>query len=141
MEPTPAVINSLLRACVAAGDLPRAVRAFEEAAVVGAGPDDIAVADSSSVSVLVEGYAATGDVAAAASMLDLGRDLGIEIAESTVVLLIKSLVNAGDVEAATAHPRRHPPSKNAHRLDEDAAYAPTRLRPCTPTFLRLSAPS
>jgi pentatricopeptide repeat protein len=101
VEPTPAVINSLLRACVAAGDLPRAVRAFEEAAVVGAGPDDIAVADSSSVSVLVEGYAATGDVAAAASMLDLGRDLGIEIAESTVVLLIKSLVNAGDVEAAT----------------------------------------
>ena len=32
----------------------------------------------------------------------------------------------GDVEAATAHARRHPPSKNAHRLDEDAAYAPTR---------------
>ena len=28
----------------------------------------------------------------------------------------------GDVEAATAHPWR----KNAHRLDEDAAYAPTR---------------
>ena len=68
---TPAVTNSLLRACVAAGDLPRAARTFEETVALAEDPDT--VADSRSVRILLEAFAAAGDVPGAMARVDAAK--------------------------------------------------------------------
>ena len=69
---TPAVTNSLLRACVAAGDRRRAARTFEETVALAEDPDT--VADSISVRILLEAFVAAGDVPGAMARVDDARD-------------------------------------------------------------------
>lgn len=96
VELTPGVTNSLLRVCISAGDLPRAVQTFEEAAVA----HGVEAVDSNSVSILIEGFAQAGDIPGAVERLSAGAELGVIITEATVITLIKACVNAGDVETA-----------------------------------------
>lgn len=98
VRPTPAVTNSLLRACVAAGDLRRAVRTFEE--TVALAEDPATVADSISVRILLEAFAAAGDVPGAMARVDDARRLGVVVDESACVALVRACVDAGDVETA-----------------------------------------
>ena len=90
---TPAVTNSLLRACVAAGDLPRAARTFEETVALAEDPDT--VADSRSVRILLEAFAAAGDVPGAMARVDDARKLGVVVDESACVSLVRACVDAG----------------------------------------------
>jgi len=95
VEPSPRVINSLLRVCVTAGDMPRAVKTFEEAVA-----QESASVDSSSVSILIEGFARAGNVAAAVERIEVAVAMGVVVTEATVLSLITACVDAGDVERA-----------------------------------------
>lgn len=95
VEPSPRVINSLLRVCVTAGDMPRAVKTFEEAVA-----QESASVDSSSLSILIEGFARAGNVAAAVERIEVAVAMGVVVTEATVLSLITACVDAGDVERA-----------------------------------------
>lgn len=121
VDPTPGVINSLLRVCVAAGDMARAVRTFEETAVT----HGVEAVDSTSVRILIEGFAQAGDIPGAVETLEGGAALGVVISEATVVALIDAAVNAGDVETAMAVYRDATRGRGA--VDDDRGSAPPLL--------------
>ena len=100
VEPTPRVTNALLRVCVAAGDLPRASRTFEET-VATQRDGQLPAVDERSIRVLVDGYAAAGDLAGAAGVLRDAECLGVKFGDGTAAALIRACIDAGDVESAT----------------------------------------
>ena len=110
VAPTPAVTNALLRACVAAGELERASKTFEEAAFPSDPAEGIeptndaaspAAVDEVSVAILVEGFSSAGISRGARAAAALAWDLAPEIsAEATATLLVRACVHAGDADAA-----------------------------------------
>ena len=99
VETSPRVTNALLRVCVAAGDLPRALRTFETTAATQKDDQPPAV-DERSIRVLMDGYASAGDLAGAAEVLKFAQSLGVEFGDGTAAALIRACIDAGDVESA-----------------------------------------
>ena len=82
----------MLRVCVAAGDLPRALRTFETTAATQKDDQPPAV-DERSIRVLMDGYASAGDLAGAAEVLKFAQSLGVEFGDGTAAALILSLIH------------------------------------------------
>ena len=106
VDPTPPVIAALLRICVAAGDLRRAAATFDEyLATRSEASDESELAervagDNASLIVLIEGFAAAGDLAGATERVAAARELGATVSESATAVLVGACSDAGESELA-----------------------------------------
>jgi pentatricopeptide repeat protein len=106
VDPTPPVIAALLRVCVAAGDLRRAAATFDEYLATrseASGVSELAervAGDNASLVVLIEGFAAAGDLAGAAERVAAARELGVTVSESATATLVRACSDAGESELA-----------------------------------------
>ena len=106
VDPTPPVIAALLRVCVAAGDLRRAAATFDEYLATrseASGASELAereAGDNASLIVLIEGFAAAGDLAGAAERVAEARELGVTVSESATAALVRACSDAGESELA-----------------------------------------
>jgi pentatricopeptide repeat protein len=100
------VIAALLRVCVAAGDLRRAAATFDEYLATrseASGVSELAervAGDNASLVVLIEGFAAAGDLAGAAERVAAARELGVTVSESATATLVRACSDAGESELA-----------------------------------------
>ena len=106
VDPTPPVIAALLRVCVAAGDLRRAAATFDEYLATrseASGASELTereAGDNASLIVLIEGFAAAGDLAGAAERVAEARELGVTVSESATAALVRVCSDAGESELA-----------------------------------------
>lgn len=106
VDPTPPVIAALLRVCVAAGDLRRAAATFDEYLATrseASGASELTereAGDNASLIVLIEGFAAAGDLAGAAERVAEARELGVTVSESATAALVRACSDAGESELA-----------------------------------------
>jgi hypothetical protein len=106
VDPTPPVIAALLRVCVAAGDLRRAAATFDEYLATRAEASDGSelaervVSDNASLAVLIEGFAAAGDLTGATERVAAARELGVTVSESVTATLVRACSDAGESELA-----------------------------------------
>jgi pentatricopeptide repeat protein len=104
VDPTPPVIAALLRVCVAAGDLSRAAKTFDEYLATrvldASAPSGRAEQDETSLIVLIEGFAAAGDLSGATARVAAARALGAKVSEAATTKLVLACSDAGESELA-----------------------------------------
>ena len=100
VDPTPPVITALLRVCVAAGDLQRGAKTFDEYLATRNDISKDVHGDNVSLTTLIEGFAAAGNFPGAMERLTAARELGVDVSELTVTTLVRLCADARESELA-----------------------------------------